>query len=289
MMMTKIRGIFHMRGRKYLLALGLTALLTFEMERSAVAQAVSSTVSEDNGATSNANNDAGSTADGDQDVYSGTDTGTGSTVNHPAVIATGGGVTGTGYDFTGQTLPTTVTGLQITLTVTNGNSASAAQEGLPQGQPDDFDYNFLVLYVGGTYDTTTGLLTGTPVEVPVSATSSQPLLLNGFRGSDLVDTQVFTASFTSAVGASILSQFSGGHLTAFIGTTNPNDTSPVSQTGDGPNELFVSNDSNGDGTGDATTTLILVPEPGTMGLLLAAGCLLLPISRLRSGRKAAAV
>ena len=263
------------------LAAGLAAAFALGFALPAAAQSVTSTVQEDNGATNNATNDPGSTNDGNQDIYTGAGT------NHPAVIAVGGGATGTGYDFTGMTLPSSIMALEITLTVINGNSATAQEEsdsgGDPGQQTNDANYNELVLYLGGTYDATTGLLTGGE---EVTQTGGTPLYLNGLLGESLQSTQSYVANFDATEGAAILAQISNGHLSAFIATLNPDDTSAAQAgtVGDGPAEVFVGN---GDSPSDAATTLTLaVPEPGTVNLVLAGGGLLLLAGSVRARRAA---
>ena len=81
-------------------------------------------------------------------------------------------------------------------------------------------------------------------------------------------------------------QTNGGRLAAYVGTINPNDSSPTegtAGTGYGPAEVFLGN-SGDPAVADATTTLTLtgVPEPGAMALLLAGSGTLFLISRARS-------
>ncbi len=115
------------RGRSTgkILPVGLLALLCACLcTGAAQALTLTSTVQQDNGATSNG-------LDGNQNLYSTPTAGN-------ATITTAGG-----YNFTGtmyMTL-TSITAISITLTVQDGNSEAA--------QPDGFDYNHLHLSLGG--------------------------------------------------------------------------------------------------------------------------------------------
>ena len=91
----------------------------------AQALTVTSTVLEDNGATSNG-------LDGNQDLYS-------TPVAGNATITTAGGFTFAGTAYMSLT---SITSISITFTMQDGNSESA--------QPDGFDYNHLQLSLGGT-------------------------------------------------------------------------------------------------------------------------------------------
>ena len=116
----------NLRPRKRVLAVGLlAAVLGCLGTRTAQALTLSSTVSEDNGATSNG-------LDGNQNLYS-TPTAGNATIT-----------TAAGYDFT-QTMYltlTSITSITLTLTVQDGNSEAA--------QPDGFDYNHLHLSLDGS-------------------------------------------------------------------------------------------------------------------------------------------
>ena len=110
----------------YLLVGGLTAI-AFGCPATGVAQmlTISSTVLEDNGATSNG-------LDGNQNLYSTPTAGN-------ATITTAGGYT---YAGTAYNSLTSITSITITLTVQDGNSEAT--------QPDGFDYNHLHLSLDGT-------------------------------------------------------------------------------------------------------------------------------------------
>ena len=160
---------------KYALTLGVplllgTALLLLPVP--AAATTITSTVEEDNGATTNATDAGNTTPDDNQDVYDAPN-------NHPGVLTTGGGATGTGYNFSSSySALTQISAISITLTMLNGSSATAAQE-TTGGNPtsiDDYDVNELVLYLGGTYSSVTGLTGGTEV----LQANGTPLYLNGF-------------------------------------------------------------------------------------------------------------
>jgi hypothetical protein len=267
------------------LVFGFPALLgaSVLLPTPAAAITLSSTVAEDNGATTNATDPGNTSPDPNQDVYI-------SPNNHPGVLTTGGGATGTGYDFgSSYSALTQISAISITLTMLNGSSATAAQE-TAGGNPtsvDDYDVNQLVLYVGGTFSSVTGLTGGTEV----LQANGTPLYLNGFLTNDAQSTLSFNnIQLSPATGNAIVAalQASGGFLTAFVGTTNTNDSSPVegaAGTGYGPAEIFLGN--TGDPTvANATTTLSLtgVPEPGTTALLLAGGALLLLATGKRSRR-----
>jgi PEP-CTERM motif len=196
------------------------------------AAAISSTVNEDNGATTNG-------TDQNQNVY---DVSMGLPLNHPAVVTAGGG-----YDFSSSYMSlTSINQITLTLTMFDGNS------GTNTGDPTNFDFNHLHFYVGGTYDSNTGLYTGG---------TDTGILLNGFRGYGLVDTQTFSVMVDPATtGAAILSALQAGNgiLPAFVVSDNPNDTALA------PNEVALTN-----GLNNATTTLSFsnVPEPATSALL----------------------
>ena len=269
---------------KCLLALGIPALLgaSVLLPASSSALTISSTVSEDNGATTNATDPGNTTPDFNQDVYTGT-------TNHPGVLTTGGGATGTGYNFSSSyTTLTQISAISITLTVLNGSSATAAQE-TAGGNPttvNDYDVNHLVLYLGGTYSSATGLTGGTEVMLA----NNTPLYLNGLLTNDGQSTLTLSnVQINTATGTAILStlQANGGLLAAYVGTTNTTDSSPAAGTagtGNGPAELFLGNFGNPT-KANAVTTLALnsVPEPGATTALLGAGAVWLMI-RARSRR-----
>ena len=162
-------------------------------------------------------NDPGSTMDGNQDVYITPD-------NHPGELIAGGNAPMMGFSFSADfTSLTQITSLILTLTMIDGDSATAAQEG---SSMDDFDYNHFVLYLGGTYDAATGILMG-GVEVFL-ADGTTPLYLNGFRGGSPLDTETFTnISISAATSNAILAQLAAnnGFLPAFVGTDNTGDSS----------------------------------------------------------------
>jgi hypothetical protein len=230
------------------------------------AQSITSTVAEDNGATNSA-------GDGNQAVY---DFGTSNVpANHPAIVNSGQGAANTGYDFSSgannfTNLGGSISQITFTMTMQDGDSGTAAQ----QGGTADFDFNHLFLYLAApsAYNSTTGLLSGGV---------NTGILLNGFRGLGLQDTQTFTASINpGTTGAAIISQLTtgNGHLDAFVVSDNTADT--ILQ----PNEVFVGND-----PANATTTLTLgsaVPEPATYALLAMGSLLALApkVRRLRPNR-----
>ena len=244
---------------------------------------ISSTVLEDNGATTNATDPGNTTPDPNQDVYINPN-------NHPGVLTTGGGAVGSGYNFSGSyPMLTGITAISITLTVLNGSSATAAQE-TAGGDPtsvDDYDLNHIVLYLGGTYSSATGLTGGTEV----LQADGTPLYLNGLLTNDAQTTLTLSnVQISTATGNAILAtlQTNGGFIAAYVGTDNTNDSSPVegaAGVGYGPAELFLG-DTGDPTTATATTTLSLsgVPEPGTMAWLLGACPLLLLAGRTRSCR-----
>ena len=260
--------------------LGASALAASQ----ASATTISSTVAEDNGATTNATDPGNTTPNPNQDVYDAPN-------NHPGVLTTGGGATGTGYNFSSSySSLTQIAAISITLTVLNGSSATAAQETAAgnSSTTNDFDYNHLVLYLGGTYNSATGLTAGV---TQVIQANGSPLYLNGLLTNDLQSTLTLSnVQVSTATGSAILAtlQANGGFLAAYVGTTNPNDTSPVEGTagqGFGPAEIFFGN--TGDPTtANATTMLSLsdVPEPGVTTLLLGAGGALLLFGRARLRR-----
>jgi hypothetical protein len=221
---------------------------------------VTSTVLEDNGATTNAGDAGNTTPNSNQDAYDGT-------LNHPGVLTTGGGASGTGFDFSSSLSSLAqISSISITLTMLNGSSATAAQEvaGGDTGETiDDYDVNHLVLYLGGTYSQANGLTGGTEV----IQSNGNPLYLNGFLTNYAQSTLTFSNILLDGpTGTAIASALStgGGRLTAYVGSDNPNDTSVVqglAGTGYGPAEIFLGN--------------LPVPEPGIVTWLLAGGLLLL--------------
>ncbi len=196
------------------------------------ATTISSTVSEDNRATTNG-------TDQNQNVY---DVSMALPLNHPALVTAGAG-----YDFSGSyTSLTSINQITLTLTMFDGNS------GTNTGDPTNFDFDHLHFYVGGTYDSMTGVYTGG---------IDTGILLNGFRGDSFVDTQTFSIMVDPATtGTAILAALQSGNgiLPAFVVSDNPSDTALA------PNELALTNDLN-----NATTTLSFsnVPEPATSALL----------------------
>jgi hypothetical protein len=227
-------------------------------------QTITSTVSEDNGATNSA-------GDGNQAIY---DVGAANmAINHPAIVNSGQGAANTGYDFSGgannfTNLGGTISQITFAMTMQDGNSGSAAQQGVA-----DFDFNHLFLYLAApsAYNSTTGVLTGGV---------NTGIVLNGFRGLGLQDTQTFTMSIDpGTTGAAIVTELTtgAGHLDAFVVSDNPMDT--VVQ----PNEVFVGNDAK-----NATTTLTLsamaVPEP-TSCALFGLGTLLIVGPQVRRFRR----
>jgi hypothetical protein len=172
-----------------LLPLGIFAAAMVFCPTMAKAQFISSTVSEDNRATTNG-------TDTNQDLYD-------VLANHPAVVTAGAG-----YDFSASYMSLTSI-QQITLTMTMFDGDSGA------GQ---FDLNHLHFYVGGTRNATTGIYTGG---------IDTGIVLNGFRGNGFIDTLTFSLLVNPATtGAAILSALNanGGILPAYVVTDNPNDT-----------------------------------------------------------------
>jgi hypothetical protein len=128
----------------------------------------------------------------------------------------------------------------------DGNSGTNTSD------PTNFDFNHLHFYLGGTYNTQTGLYTGG---------IDTGIVLNGFRGNAFVDTVTFSLQVNPATtGAAILSalQTNSGIIQGYVVSDNPNDT------GLAPNELALTNSLN-----NAMTTLSFsnVPEPTTTALL----------------------
>jgi PEP-CTERM motif-containing protein len=196
------------------------------------ATTITSTVNEDNRATTNS-------TDQNQNVY---DFANNLPANHPAIVAAG-----TGYDFSSSyTSLTSINQITLTLTMFDGNSGTNTSD------PTNFDFNHLHFYLGGTYNAQTGLYTGG---------IDTGIVLNGFRGNAFVDTVTFSLQVNPATtGAAILSalQANSGKIQGYVVSDNPNDTALA------PNELALTNDLN-----NALTTLTFsnVPEPTTTALL----------------------
>lgn len=172
-----------------LLILGIfSAALTF-YPTSAKAVDISSTVNEDNRATTNG-------TDTNQDLYD-------VLANHPAVVTAG-----TGYDFSSSYMSlTSIQQITLTLSMFDGDSGA--------GQ---FDLNHLHFYLGGTRNATTGIYTGG---------IDTGIVLNGFRGNGFIDTLTFSMLVDPATtGAAILSALNanGGILAGYVVSDNPNDT-----------------------------------------------------------------
>ena len=219
-------GLHHHFFRPFAILIALAAL-SWSATRT-YATTISSTVNEDNRATTNG-------TDQNQNLYD-------SPVNHPAVVAAG-----TGYNFSSSytSLPS-INQITLTLTMFDGNSGTNTSD------PSNFDFNHLHFDVGGTYNAQTGVYTG-GVDTGI--------ILNGFRGNGLIDTLTFSLAVNPATtGAAILSalQTNGGLLPGYVVSDNPNDTALA------PNEVALANDLNNATT---TLTLSSVPEPATSALL----------------------
>ena len=226
----------------------LTVLTLLLVASFAQAASVSSTVNEDNRATTNG-------TDQNQNVY---DFNVVNQIpvpaNHPAIVTPA-------YTFgnSWQSL-SSINQITLTLTMYDGNS------GTNTGDPSNFDFNNLHFYLGGTL--TQGIYSGG---------IDTGIVLNGFDPGN-VDTRTFTLSIDpNTTGASILSalQSGSGSIAGYVVSSNPNDTAAA------PNELALANDTN-----SATTTLTLanVPEPGVCALL-GSGLLMLIAPRIRRFRK----
>jgi len=208
-----------------LVALSLTLTLGF-----ANAAPVSSTVNEDNRATTNG-------TDQNQNLYT-----VGGGVEHPAIVTSG-----TGYNFgTSWQSLSSISQITLTLSMFDGNSGSNTND------PANFDFSHLHFYLGGTLNAQTGLYTGG---------IDTGIILNGFQPNAFVNSQTFTLAINPATtGASILSalQSGNGSIAGYVVTDNANDTALA------PNEVALTNDLN-----NATTTLTLasVPEPGVCALI----------------------
>jgi hypothetical protein len=211
------------------------------------AASISSTVNEDNGATAN--------GFGNQSVWH-----VDPTTEHPAVVTAGGGLAGTGYDFSSTfSSLSSISMISVTLTIQDGNSGSG-----------DFDFNHLMFYLGGARDPNTGLYTGGV---------NTGIVLNGFRGS-FTDTLSFSLAVDpNTTGAAILAQLNanGGKLPGFVVTDNAGDTAPNG------NQMFLGN-SNLPSNATTTLTLSSIPEPATSGLI-ALGILFAAAPQIRRLRK----
>ncbi len=196
------------------------------------AASVSSTVNEDNRATTNG-------TDQNQNLY---DFSASLPANHPAIVTAG-----TGYNFgTSWQSLTSINQLTLTLSMFDGNSGSNTSD------PSNFDFNHLHFYLGGTLNAQTGMYTGG---------IDTGIMLNGFNGGGFVNSQTFTLAIDPATtGAAILSalQSGSGSIAGYVVTDNASDTALA------PNEVALTNDLN-----NATTTLTLasVPEPGACALI----------------------
>src|SRR5438270_5102439 len=119
--------ILHGVRRRLAATLFLTCLASINL---AHGQSITSAVSEDNGATNSA-------GDGNQAIYD-------VPANHPAIVNSGQGGANTGYDFSSgannyTNLGGTISQITFTMTMQDGDSGSAAQ----QGGTADFDSNHL--------------------------------------------------------------------------------------------------------------------------------------------------
>ena len=150
---------------------------------------ISSTVNEDNRATTNG-------TDTNQDLYD-------VLANHPAVVTAG-----TGYDFSSSFASlTSIQQITLTLSMFDGDSGA--------GQ---FDLNHLHFFLGGTRNAQTGIYTGG---------IDTGIVLNGFRGNGFIDTLTFSILVNPATtGAAILSALNtnGGIIAGYVVTDNSNDT-----------------------------------------------------------------
>lgn len=182
----------------------VAAMCALALCSSIQAQSISSTVNEDNRATTNG-------TDQNQDLYD-------VLANHPAVVTAG-----TGYDFSSSYLSlTSVQQITLTLTMFDGDSGT--------GQ---FDFSHLHLFLGGTRNASTGIYTSPGVDTGI--------VLNGFRGNGFIDTLTFSILVNPATtGAAILSALNanGGFLSAYVVSDNPNDTQLA------PNEVALTNNLN---------------------------------------------
>lgn len=188
---------------------------------SAHAASISATVLEQNG----------NTTPGDGNVHSLT----------PASPAALTATNTTGYDFGAQTL-SSVMSIQVTLTLQDGDSASA-----------NFDFNHLFLALDG-------INTG--------------LALNGFHGSGLQDTLTISGNVSPATGASLLAAFSDHLFVGTIITDNASDTAA-------PNDIFAGNNGLNATTTLVLNDTALVPEPTSIALLCAGGVALIGLRRFR--------
>lgn len=213
------------------------------------AASVSSTVNEDNRTTTNG-------TDQNQNLY---DFSASLPANHPAIVTAG-----SGYNFgTSWQSLSSINQITLTLSMFDGNSGTNTSD------PANFDFNHLHFYLGGTLNAQTGLYTGG---------IDTGIILNGFRGGGLLDTQTFTLSINPATtGASILAalQSGSGSIAGYVVSDNANDTALA------PNEVALANDLN-----NATTTLSLanVPEPGVC-MLIGTGLLMALAPQIRRFRR----
>jgi hypothetical protein len=214
------------------LAVAIVALSVMLTLRVASAASVSSTVNEDNRATTNG-------TDQNQNLY---DFSVSLPANHPAIVTAG-----SGYNFgTSWQSLTSINQITLSLSMFDGNSGSNTSD------PANFDFNHLHFYLGGTLNAQTGLYTGG---------IDTGIILNGFAPNAFVNSQTFTLAINpNTTGASILSalQSGSGVIAGYVVTDNANDTALA------PNEVALTNDLN-----NATTTLTLasVPEPGVCTLI----------------------
>jgi len=236
--------------KKWLLPFLLIASIgVVSMAASASATTITSTVNEDNGATTTPGHGS------NQAIY---DFANSLPANHPAIVAAG-----TGFDFSSTfSSLSAINSISFTMTMIDGDSASG-----------NFDFNHLSLFLGGTYNATTGILANG---------INTGIVLNGFRGTGLLDTQTFTANVNSTTGAAILSALSsnGGKIQAFVVSDNTNDT------GAAANEVFVGNDAHNAVATLAFSDTAAVPEPATLSLL-GSGFLLTLAPRLWKFRRKA--
>ena len=238
---------------KKLLNLSLAALIvalsSVFVPTPTLATTITSTVNEDNGATTTPGHGS------NQAIY---DFSGSLPANHPAIVAAG-----TGFDFS-STLSSlsAINSITFTMTMIDGDSASG-----------NFDFNHLSLYLGGNYNATTGILAnGIPTGIE----------LNGFRGNGLLDTLTFTGNVSTATGTAILSALSSnsGKIQAYVVSDNANDTALAA------NEVFIGNDAHNAVATLAFSDTAAVPEPATLSLL-GTGVLMVLTPRLRKFRRKA--
>jgi hypothetical protein len=232
--------------KKTLLQLSLIAISSALFLTPGWATTISSIVNEDNGATATPGHGA------NQAIY---DFASGLPANHPAIVAAG-----TGFDFSSTfSSLSAINSISFAMTMIDGDSASG-----------NFDFNHLSLYLGGTYNATTGILANG---------INTGIVLNGFRGSGLLDTLTFTTNVSSTTGAAILSALSssGGKIQAYVVSDNSSDTALAA------NEVFIGNDAHNAVATLAFSDVAVVPEPATVSLL--GGGLLLLAPRLKRLRR----